>query len=784
MYRASSISVTEAWLTFLFLVLASALTFRSLVPPAAVPASAPTNEFSADRAFKHLEFIAREPHPTGSAANARVRDYLVEQLKSMGLGPQVQKAVAATSWDIGGAPYGSGVVQNVIGLISGTNSTGTVLLMAHYDSVQTGPGAGDNGSGVVTLLETLRALQSSAPLRNNVVFVFSEGEEDGGLGSQAFVDEHPLAKDVSVAIVPDSNGCGRAAIGVFDRHNGWLVREIAGAVPHALAASVSDEVGKLAGGSAMGDHLSFYQRGVPALGLGAGGCQTGYHTSQDKLGNIDLRTLQDLGNCAVPLTRKFGNADLRDIRQDDVIYCPLLGYMIFYSAKWVLPLTVVTLVGLVAVVLAGLKRKILTGRGLTLSILLWTIGVVAASASIALLWWVLRSLHKVNSSFTSAYNAQLYAIAFVALAAAMVSAIYAALRKRIGAQNLAAGATLFCGALMLVTYAFTPAGNCLLMWPVLLALLPLGYALALNGGDSVPLRVVKLFCAIPAIACFVPLIGFLGIATVDPGQNLVIAGILTAILVPLLAPQLEVMVARNKALLPAACALVACAFILLGVWKSGYDDQHPKPDSISYWFDGDMGTASWISFDEKPDDWTSQFLSSQPQVDKVSIFATTDGDAVLKAPAPALSLSLPLVKTVEDSTVGGERTLRLQISSPRHARVVWVIVRNAAVVRAALEGRKVQVGEADTRNKVWGFIFIGLPAEGIRLHVTVKAPDIPQFTVTDQSDGLPEVPGLSIKPRSGNRMSLPQVWPFFDATTLVSRTFPIESNRSPSLDRR
>jgi Zn-dependent M28 family amino/carboxypeptidase len=118
--------------------------------------------------------------------------------------------------------------------------------MAHYDSVQTGPGAGDNGSGVVTLLETLRALQSSAPLRNNVVFVFSEGEEDGGLGSQAFVDEHPLAKDVSVAIVPDSNGCGRAAIGVFDRHNGWLVRGIAGSVPHALAASISDELGKLA----------------------------------------------------------------------------------------------------------------------------------------------------------------------------------------------------------------------------------------------------------------------------------------------------------------------------------------------------------------------------------------------------------------------------------------------------------------------------------------------------------------------------------------------------------
>jgi hypothetical protein len=55
----------------------------------------------------------------------------------------------------------------------------------------------------------------------------------------------------------------------------------------------------------------------------------------------------------------------------------------------------------------------------------------------------------------------------------------------------------------------------------------------------------------------------------------------------------------------------------------------------------------------------------------------------------------------------------------------------------------------------------------------VKAPDTPQFIVTDQSDGLPEVPGFSSKPRNTDRMSLPQVWPFFDGTTLVTRTFPI-----------
>jgi hypothetical protein len=114
MYRPSSISVAESWLTFLVLVLASALAFRSLIPPAAVPVSAPTSDFSAERAFKHLEYIAREPHPTGSVANSRVRDYLVEQLKSLGLEPQIQKAVAATSRDIGGGTLWHAAIADLL----------------------------------------------------------------------------------------------------------------------------------------------------------------------------------------------------------------------------------------------------------------------------------------------------------------------------------------------------------------------------------------------------------------------------------------------------------------------------------------------------------------------------------------------------------------------------------------------------------------------------------------------------------------------------------------------
>ncbi|HJX96182.1 MAG TPA: hypothetical protein VJ324_11225, partial [Candidatus Acidoferrum sp.] len=111
---ASSVSFKEALLTFFFILFIAITALSYLVPPAVVPGSASATNFSAERAIEHLKVIAREPHPTGSIANTRTRDYIVEQLRFLGLKPEVQKSVSTTPWDIGGAPYSAGTVENVI----------------------------------------------------------------------------------------------------------------------------------------------------------------------------------------------------------------------------------------------------------------------------------------------------------------------------------------------------------------------------------------------------------------------------------------------------------------------------------------------------------------------------------------------------------------------------------------------------------------------------------------------------------------------------------------------
>ena len=60
------------------------------------------------------------------------------------------------------------------------------LPSGHYDSVPTSFGASHDGLGISVMLETLRTLKARVELRNDVVLLFSDGEEIGLLGAKAF----------------------------------------------------------------------------------------------------------------------------------------------------------------------------------------------------------------------------------------------------------------------------------------------------------------------------------------------------------------------------------------------------------------------------------------------------------------------------------------------------------------------------------------------------------------------------------------------------------------------
>jgi hypothetical protein len=189
--------VGAAVLVVLIAVIVGAYLART--PPAPRPTSSQADQFSADRAFTHVEQIAAVPHPVGSAANARVRDYLLAELRDLGLQPKVQAGTGVRGNELAW-------VENIHARIPGRASTGHVVLAAHYDSVAQAPGAADDAAGVAAILETARALRASPPLRNDIDLVITDGEEPGLLGAQAFVTAGVIDPSRSIVVNLEAGG--------------------------------------------------------------------------------------------------------------------------------------------------------------------------------------------------------------------------------------------------------------------------------------------------------------------------------------------------------------------------------------------------------------------------------------------------------------------------------------------------------------------------------------------------------------------------------------------------
>jgi len=62
--------------------------------PAPAGPDAPATAFSTARAVSDIALISQAPHPVGSADHARVRDYVLARMTSLGLSPKVQVSQA------------------------------------------------------------------------------------------------------------------------------------------------------------------------------------------------------------------------------------------------------------------------------------------------------------------------------------------------------------------------------------------------------------------------------------------------------------------------------------------------------------------------------------------------------------------------------------------------------------------------------------------------------------------------------------------------------------------
>lgn len=96
------------------------------------------------------------------------------------------------------------------------------------------------------MLETVRALRTGEDLRNDVVLLITDGEEDGVLGAEAFVQEHPLARAGGVVLNWEARGVsGPSLLFVTTPDNAALVDMFTATVPHPRGDSSMVELYRL-----------------------------------------------------------------------------------------------------------------------------------------------------------------------------------------------------------------------------------------------------------------------------------------------------------------------------------------------------------------------------------------------------------------------------------------------------------------------------------------------------------------------------------------------------------
>lgn len=283
------------------LAAAFGLFYLQAASPRPEPADASPGIFSAGRAMADVAAIAPVPHPTGSAANARVRDYLIGRMTALGLSPQVQRAESHWVWPRhihkDGQVFGA-TVENIVGVLPGKDrSLPALALMAHYDSVPGSPGAADDTAGIASALETLRGIKARGTPARDVMLVFTDGEEAGLLGARAFYGENPLWAHVGFVInLETRGGGGRATMFQTGRDNAGSVRLFAASARRPDSNSLTVQVYKMMPNDT--DFTVSNGRGIPGLNLAFLGRQFDYHSPSSTVANLDQGALQSLGEQA------------------------------------------------------------------------------------------------------------------------------------------------------------------------------------------------------------------------------------------------------------------------------------------------------------------------------------------------------------------------------------------------------------------------------------------------------------------------------------------------------
>jgi hypothetical protein len=423
----------------------------------------PATEFSAVRANNTLARIlgAERPHPAGTEENARVRARIVQEFASLGIDATPYRAMGCNY----GQRYGAIQCATVTDLIAEVKKGEgkAIMLLAHYDSVPAGPGAADDGSGVVSVLETVRALKARGnPGRHPILAVITDGEEYGLLGAASFLHDPKLKARVGAVVNVEARGNrGPSLLFQTSDGNAPLIDLYAKNAKRYSTSSLFVEIYKRLPNDT--DLTLFIRDGIPSFNFAFSENVAHYHTPLDTRANLSRATLQNQGENMLDTVSGLQQVSFPALKGGNAVYLSILGMVLPRMPQWwALPLALLLFVALAFASYIARERKMRWDQAF-LSFAMPPVCLIGCG----LAGWGLYTITQIVSSMPDPTYA--YPVTFRVALAFAVAGMTLAVSSMAPPHGLARGAWLWLAGLGILTAAFLPGISPYFLIPCLIA---------------------------------------------------------------------------------------------------------------------------------------------------------------------------------------------------------------------------------------------------------------------------------------------------------------------------
>ncbi len=665
-YLLAYSEIMTKYLPIIWILILSVITIKQTGPITVQPTD--TDGFSAVNAMTHLNVMASEIHHMGTKENRKVKNYILKEFEKLDIPTELFIGYAKQHWGSGYTRIGR--TENIIATIKGKSQGKAVMVVGHYDSVLSSPGAADDIHSVACILEIAKLLKKEEH-ENDIIFFITDGEEAGLFGAKAFTEQEDVSH-IGVLLNYEARGNSGASMSFeWSEGNSWLVRQLKKVATRPVANSMSFEIYKNLPNDT--DFTYFKKAGLNGINHAFIDGFSYYHNPADTPENINQKSVQHTGTNMLALTKHFANTDLSETKTHNATFFNFLGFLVVYPSAWDLGILVLALAFIAFLLFRSFRKDIINIKSFGLSFLMILVSVIASALLSIGLSKVLFALYPQYEIFYAGqfYNHKWYLLTCIGISI-LISSL--CLKKTVLSSNpssFKAAALLFLGSLSIAFYIFIPTATYFILYPMIALSI---YFLVTTRSDWAADDVIIAYAtSLVPLAMWIPMITlfFLAFSLVGlpmPTIHVSIIALTTMVLFDKLWTSSSVMNYIGGA--------IVLGSLLGGHFTSSPTEREPLPSSLFYNYDVATGQAKWASEDKHINIGNESFLEgatySQMMMPDTKTFWNVDTNVPLHVSVPEIirdTLNSGIVHIIAQGEV---YNTRFKVHNPSNVKSLYI----------------------------------------------------------------------------------------------------------------